>query len=541
MHVLGIFVISTLTLFFERWRAIGIAFTLTIFAAASVAQPAPRFTFTVDGFEVSGENPLSESATQKVLAPFTGEYDGLDGINAAKDALESEFRKRGYTFHRAVLPPQDLDAGTVTLNVVTFALGEARVEGGERYDQGRVQSILPGLASGLAPNMQRISRELAVANIHPGRYFNLNFARNPDTPDTLDANVGVNEKRPYSFFSGFNNIGTDQTGNLRLTLGAQYNDLWRRDHIATATFSTAPDNADDVQQYAFNYRAPIYRWNAWVTGFYIRSDVDIGNVQQFFDVSGSGDFAGLSIRHWLMPIGRYRHSLSFGIQDRRFDTGIANATTGAAIPGISTVVRSRPITLTYQSDYRWSQSQATFNVDFVQNLGFGGHNRDQNYSRVRTGSESEWNAIRFAMAYSHNLPKGWMAVGKVAGQYADEPLIPGEQFGLGGERTVRGFEERAIAGDDAVLFNFEIWTPPIRSWFGMRFFAFSDVGFKHLEEPQNPQITSDTISSAGIGFRVDVNEYLFVSADYGHVVSHARGETSDKGNVKTHFNVVLRY
>ncbi len=518
-----------------------IATSLLMLSVTAAAQEPPPLLISVDRYEVTGDNPLDAATTAAAVAPFTGEFDGLDGLRAASDALESELRRHGFVFHRVVLPPQELAGGTVKLEVLTFALGDKRVTGNERLDDNRIIAALPALAPGTTPNLREVSRSLAVANEHPGRRLGLNFTRSPTEPDTLDANVRVTERRPYSVFAGLNNIGTDESGNLRLTLGVEHNDLFWREHIATATFTTSPDNADDVRQYAFNYRAPVYALNGWIQAFYIRSDVDVGNVQSFFDISGAGDFAGVNFKHTLLPIGRYRHSLSVMIQDRRFDTNISNAATGAGIPGISTVVRSRPISATYQSSYSWPKSRASFSVDFIQNLTFGGNNRDQDYRRVRRGAEADWNAIRFGAAVSHELPHGWLGVGKVAGQYADEPLIPGEQYGLGGERTVRGYEERAIAGDDAVLFNFEIWAPPIRDWYGLRFFAFADVGFKHLEEPQNPQITSDTISSAGLGFRVNIREYLYVSADYGHVVSHARGETSDKGNVKTHFNVVLRY
>lgn len=518
-----------------------IAASLLALGVGVAAQEPPPLLITVDRYEVIGDNPLDADTTAAAVAPFTGEFDGLDGLRAASDALESELRRRGFAFHRVVLPPQELVGGTVTLEVLTFALGDKRVTGNQRLDGNRIIAALPALAPGTTPNLREVSRSLAVANEHPGRRLGINFTRSATESDTLDANIRVTEKRPYTVFAGLNNIGTDESGNLRLTIGAEHNDLFWREHIATATFTTSPDNADDVRQYAFNYRAPVYALNGWIQAFYIRSDVDVGNVQSFFDISGAGDFAGVNFKHTLLPIGRYHHSLSLMVQDRRFDTNISNAVTGAGIPGISTVVRSRPISASYQSSYSWPKSRATFSVDFIQNLTFGGNNRDQDYRAVRSGAEADWNAIRFGAAVSHELPHGWLGVGKVAGQYADEPLIPGEQYGLGGERTVRGYEERAIAGDDAVLFNFEIWAPPIRSWYGMRFFAFADVGFKHLEQPQNPQITSDTISSAGLGFRVNIREYLYVTADYGHVVSHARGETSDKGNVKTHFNVVLRY
>ena len=39
------------------------------------------------------------------------------------------------------------------------------------------------------------------------------------------------------------------------------------------------------------------------------------------DVSGSGDFLGVSFRHELVGVGRYRHSITAGIQDRLFDIG----------------------------------------------------------------------------------------------------------------------------------------------------------------------------------------------------------------------------
>jgi len=215
--------------------------------------------------------------------------------------------------------------------------------------------------------------------------------------------------------------------------------------------------------------------------------------------------------------------------------------TGAGLPGISTVVRSRPVSGIYEGAYNWSKSSLSFTVEFSNNLTFGGNNRDIDYERVRAGAKAAWNAMRFWAGYSQQLPRDWLGVVKVAGQYGGEPLIPGEQFGLGGERTVRGFEERTIAADNGVYFNFEVWAPPIPQFFNIRFFAFSDIGYKELETTQNPQIPHDTISSAGLGFRVDIYDYLYVNAAYGHTIAKAGGEASDPGNVKTHFNIVLRY
>lgn len=519
-----------------------LALCAALVQASPFAQEAPTVTFEVERFVVGGANPLSPERTQAALAPFTGEYESIDGLLAASDALQSALRSAGHTFHRVVLPPQGLDGGVVTLEVVTFSLDEVTVEGNERYSDARILAALPALSTGGAPNLSAISRSLAVANQHPSRQLNLNFANSTTKQDSLAARVRVEEDRPYALFGSLNNIGTDESGNLRMTFGAQYSDLWRRDHIATATYTTSPDNADDVQQYGFSYQAPVYAWAGWFSGFYIHSDVDIGNVQDFFDIGGAGDFLGFSFKRWLMPVGRYRHALTIGLQDRRFDTAISNALTGLGLPSISTVVRSRPWSMRYEGGYQWSKAAFGFFVEFNQNLSFGGNNRDQDYERVRIGAEADWTALRFASTLSYELPRRFVGVLKISGQWADEPLIPGEQFGLGGEFTVRGFEERTVAGDDALLFNFELWSPPITRFYDLRFVAFCDVGHKHLDDPViRPQIQSDTLSSAGLGLRLPLHESVQLAVDYGHTLASANGEASDPGNVKTHFTLLVRY
>jgi len=51
-------------------------------------------------------------------------------------------------------------------------------------------------------------------------------------------------------------------------------------------------------------------------------------------------------------------------------------------------------------------------------------------------------------------------------------LISGEQFGLGGADSVRGFEEREISGDDGIQLNLETHSPSFGP--GLRPLAFAD-------------------------------------------------------------------
>jgi hemolysin activation/secretion protein len=501
----------------------------------------PEVTFTVERFVVEGDNPLDAATTEQTLAPFAGEYSGLDGLLAVSDSLERELQARGFQFHRVVLPPQTLDGGVVRLNVVEFALAEVKIAGNKYFSAANVRASVPPLKTGQVPNTRALSRALNVANQHPRKQVRINFANSETTADALDARIQVREERPWQLFTALNNIGTDDTGNTRLSVGAQYANVFRRDHVLTGTVTTSPDNADDVLQVGVNYQLPIYRWSTWLSAFYVTSDVDIGNVQGFFDVSGAGDFIGFSGRRELLRFGPYQHGIGFGLQDRRFDTQLFNTDTGESLPGISTVVRSRPFNLRYDGSYSWTRTYLNFYIDLVKNFPWGGHNRDLEYELVRPGAEPEWAAVRFGTTVSRELPRGWLGVANMEGQFANEPLIPGEQFGLGGERSIRGYEERTVAGDDALQLNVEVWTPPVALLGGTRFLGFVDVGHKHLEDPQDPQRRSDTLSGAGVGARWQWKNDLIVAVDYGHTIAKAGGEASDSGNVKWHFNVQYRF
>ena len=511
------------------------------FCFGVLAQTPPVLNFSVEHFQVEGDNPLDSATTEQVLLPFLGDYAGIDGLLAASDALEQALAASGHIFHRVSLPPQALDSGTVVLNIVAFSVGELKIQGNRHFTQENIRRSMPKVTAGAAPNVREISRSLAVANQHPSKKLRVNFRESETIPDALDAVVNATDQRPWSVFAGLNNIGNKDTGRSRLLMGGYYSNLTGHDDIFTSTVTISPDNINDVFQFGAFYQLPVYPLSGWLSGFYVKSDVDIGNVQDFFDVSGSGEFVGFSFKRSLIGVGRYRHSVTVGLQDRKFDTSIANAATGLAIPGISTVVRSRPVSLRYDGGYNWQRTSLDFYVESVNNLSFGAHNNAADYARVRPVADSHWMATRFGALATQQLPRGFQGVGRLSGQWSREPLIPGEQFGLGGERSVRGFEERTIAGDQALQANLELWSPQVPQLYGVRFLAFVDAGYKKLIDPIGQQKPNDTISSAGVGARWQWRDQAFISLDYGQPIANASGEAADRGNSKWHVNLQYRY
>jgi hemolysin activation/secretion protein len=121
--------------------------------------------FDVDRFEVIGDNPIGESANE-ILSPYIGEQYGLEGLSAARDALEQAVIEAGFAFHRVSLPPQNLFAGTVQFKISRFSIGKIEVEGNEYFDDENILHSVPQLQVGETPNTRLLSRSLKIANEH---------------------------------------------------------------------------------------------------------------------------------------------------------------------------------------------------------------------------------------------------------------------------------------------------------------------------------------------------------------------------------------
>ncbi len=137
-------------------------------AAALSAQATP--VFTINGFNITGENPLADGETSRVLAPFLRADATLETLQKATTAVEAAMRDKGFALHRVVLPPQEIGV-TVTLNIVKFAIGTVTVEGNSNYTSDNIRASLPELVEGTAPNFNKLAVQSAIANESQGKQF----------------------------------------------------------------------------------------------------------------------------------------------------------------------------------------------------------------------------------------------------------------------------------------------------------------------------------------------------------------------------------
>ena len=502
-------------------------------AMLPVQAQTPVVRFVVERFEVEGANPLSQARTQEVLAEYTGEHAGVDGLLAAADALERAIQEAGVAFQRVVLPPQSLRDGTVVLRIAVFKVARVEVRGAQHHSEANVRRSVPSLREGETPDTAAIARDMAVTNRLGWKTTNLTLRESDTDVEGLDAVVEVQDRRPWLVWSGLDNTGSARTGSFRWSLGASAGNLFDRDHSLNASYVTSPGHASQVKQWAAGYTAPVYSLGGTLSTYYVGSDVDTGRVLDILDVSGAGAFAGLQYTQELRRRGRLSQRLSVGFDDRRFDNDLVPVGSGM---DVAPPVRSRPVSLGYGAEYAGEDWGVDFRVQYVRSLKSGSGNDDAAYDSNQMGAKAGWDALRGGATLKWSLPEGWTARALVEGQVANEALIAGEQFGLGGASSVRGFSEREVAGDDGVRGSLELWSPAIAHT-GARVLLFADAG-RAFNAPGGNRPPRHTIASIGAGVRWNWGEHVALLLDVGVIVD---GTLTRESGRHGHLNLLVRY
>lgn len=510
------------------WGLINTGLMLMPETACLAAKPQ-EIKFTVNRFKVEGASPLSQQAIDDYFQPLQHKQYNLKELQQVGKGLELAIREQGYPFYRVNLPPQTLSGGEVKLQVISFALGEVKVEGNHYFNRDNIIASLPVLTKPGSPNTQDLSESLKVANKHPSKQLQLTFKQS-ETADKIDAKVTVAEQRPYQASLIMNNAGTPKSGDYRMTGMLQYSNLWGLDHVLNGSYTTSPDHADDVRQYGVSYSMPVYQLKGWLSAYYAYSNVNIGTVATDITVTGSGEMYGLHYQQFLPKFGKYEHSLDFGLDNRYFinDVQFQN------IP-LGTNVRSAPVSILYKGEYPWLNTHSSYYLQWVGNTDIGGHNNDSFYNATRFGAKRDWDLLRYGANFSANFNQ-WLVQTTFTGQYSSAPLIAGEQLGIGGNYDVRGYQQRETSSDSGEIVKFEITTPP---WQQINLFAFYDYGHGHLQNPLPGQTADLDLHSTGFGARWQWRENVMANIALASVLSD--GPLTQAGMNRVIANIVLRY
>ena len=514
-----------------RLLAAAIASLLVLWGSHAKAQAPSAPRFEIRRYVVEGNTLLTQSEVDGILKPFAGKNRDFGDIQRALEALQAAYGKRGYNAVRVSVPEQDIRAGEVRLKVIEARIGRVRVQGNRFFDEKNVRAGLPSLKEGSSPNIVAIGKDAQLANENPSKQVSVALQAGDD-PGQVDATVRVTDE-PRSRISAYvDNTGTPSTGNYRVGAGYQNANLFNGDDVLNVQAITSPGYASDVKIFGAGYRVPIYKWGGFVDALAGYSSVNSGTVQGLFNVSGSGDVYGLRYTQLLGRIESYEHRASFGLDYRAYKN---NVTLEGAPDQLVPDITARPVSLAYIGRFSRIGQDLSFNASYSRNVPGGSKGTQADFDAQRPGATANYGIVREGVAYSRLLPADFIVRALANAQQTHDLLIPGEQFGMGGADSVRGYYEREVANDVGWRASLEAYSPDFGSWFGgawrARALIFTDAARGH----DNPleRSPANKLGSYGLGGRANYGKSFALRLDVARVTEDAG--TRKSGDYRAHF------
>jgi hemolysin activation/secretion protein len=404
-------------------------------------------TVTVASFSFVGNVLLTNDELQTAVASFVGHPIDFNGLQNAAIAVAGAYRKKGWVV-RAYLPQQEIEDGTVTIQIVEGRFGLVKVEGGPtRVRAGRLMRIIEAAQEPGEPlSAAALDRGLLLINDLPGIVTSGRLAPGLKQSET-DLILTAEDGALVSGSVTGDNAGSRFTGAARLVAAASLNSRLGLGDRADALLLHSDGN--DYVQFAYSLPLTAGGWRAGANVSHLEYDI-VTKEFDALDAHGSSDSFGLEASYPLIRSRLTNLYFTTTVDQNRFD----NRSGGEAT-----------------TDYSVQTATAGLSGNRFDHGGFNTASLMTTYGTVdlsgspnaladslTTRTEGSFVKLVLALSRLQVINSHLSLFAGVSGQMANKNLDSSEKLYLGGSHGVRAYPEDEAGGSEGVLVNLEART-----------------------------------------------------------------------------------
>lgn len=412
----------------------------------------------VDRFEVVGSTVFSPEELAAVTAPFTGRELSFAELLQVRSAITQLYTDQGYITSGALIPPQTIADGVITIQVIEGRLEEINVTGTRRLNRAYVRSRL-ALASSQPLNVNQLLERLQLLQLDPLIETISADLQAGVRPGTSVLQVQVTEADSFNLDLGIDNDRSPSVGSFQRQI--QFNQANLTGLGDGLVFSYA--NTDGSNELSGSYTLPLNPRNGTLqfAAGYVHSHVIEPPFDQL-DIEAESRYYELTLRQPVFQSPTEEFVLGLVASHQESETELLNVpfplSAGANDVGESRVGETRVSALRFFQEWVDRSSEQVVAVRSQFSLGVdvlgATVNSDQPDSRFFAWrGQAQW--VRLLAPDTLLLVRGDI-------QIADSPLVPLEQFGLGGAQTVRGYRQDFLLTDSGLSASVEVRLPVLR-------------------------------------------------------------------------------
>lgn len=463
---------------------------------------------TVKAIRVDNNTLLDKTFLKETFRRYLQECMGKNRVNQLIAELTNAYVDNGFITSRVYLPQQNIKK-TQQLHLVVV---EGRIESVSLNDNNSSDLAQLSMAVPVAPGqvlklpeveqgldqLNRVSSANATVRFEPGSEAGATKVVFSTAP-----------KDEIRGFLGYDNNGSEGTGQDRTRIGLEYdnllnlNDDWSLFYIGSL----------DTNALAFNFGIPYRYWTFGLSYSYSEFLSPLTPTSELFGQSGTGTV---------------RTEYLFNRSSKSQLKGSASLTIRSSRRFINDVqlTPQKFSNIRLGLNYSYQGSGGLWLLDGGIGHGIDAFGSQSDPSGIAPDQpRAEFWKLDGDITYLGSLSSAWSFSSSLRGQYAFHTLFSSEQIHLGDRSTVRGFVATPASGDSGAYWrnDFKLRINPL--WLGLepdnqtlrklQPYIFADVGTAHLRHPSEDLL----LSGGGLGLRYSGDWLTFdMSLARGYVV-----------------------
>ena len=456
-------------------------------------------SFQVENIQFQGNTVFNNEILRALLEARASEGEiAFTDLLQLRVAIDRHYADAGYATS-GVQSFQFPKSDSVIIHISEGRLESIQVTGNQRLDENYIQSRLrrfttvPLNIEHLLDGLRLLQTDPLIAQIESRLIPSPNPGENiltvkVEEEDSLSGQITLNNERSPS-------IGSFQ----RRAQITEANLLGLGDQLSVGYSNTSGSNGIDV-----SYTLPINPHDGTFQFLYGQTWSKI--VESPFDtldIESTSRYFDLSLRQPLVSTPSEEFALGLTVSHRESNSRFLEALFGVSIPfpspGADAEGDTRVSAVRFSQEWSKRSQVEAFALRSQLSLGVDLFDATLNEGDIPDSQFLSW---RGQAQWRRRLSKDSFLLARGDVQMADRPLLPFEQFGLGGNSTVRGYRQDLLLADNGVFGSVEAWIPVLRipEVNGvLQVTPFVDGGVVWNNSNQN--LASNELFSVGLGLR----------------------------------------
>jgi hemolysin activation/secretion protein len=462
---------------------------------------ADTLRFLVREIRFTPSELLKPEELDAIARDFRGRELTLTELQGLADRVNALYKSKGIVTAQAVIPPQDVSEGVVLVRLVEGRVGKLKVEGNASTREGYVTSRL-GLKPAELIDLKRL--EAAIIRYNRTNDTQMRAELKPGAEfGTTDVYATLSEPARHDLRLSVDNSGSPSTGRWRE--GLSYTNrslLGYRDEL-----SVSSSVSDGHHGASFGYSVPFNTWGGRLSYAFYDDATRIKNGPlQTLNITGESTANVFSLRQPLVAEEKVEFDLLGGAK-RRVSTNF-----------VDTVFLQRTET---------ADRNLGGELQLTQGANYWLANFTRAWGHADVLTRTEYRIDRGNLRYARDLPAGLSFRSSLNWQSSpQQQLASSEEFFIGGEGSVRGYDVGAFSGDRGYTLNLELHHPLLAPKAGengssgalLTGFFFADYGITYPFRPPNTGLRPyERLSSVGWGVDASFGRHWYgrVTLAYG--------------------------